>query len=886
MTRSLDAADGRWPELLAALCGLAPAVFDGRHQPCPNCGGDDRYRWDSSDGPGSWFCSHCGGRDGRGGGGTGIGLLMRLKGLTGKDGYRQAAELVERHLGLPSPAPAPRPRPAPAPVQAPEPEPEPRPPAGDAPPRLAVLPKPVDLPHPYRYSDTQRVTRVDRPGQKKLFQVNHYADGQWKPKMGPDPWPILGQDLIHAQRDWVVEIEGEKCVGILLAAGIAAYTQPGHAHKLDQIQDRYAAMKRAGVPGIILVSDNDTEGERRARISKKAAAKVGMPLVHVPAVAAWGDLPEGGSVDDVEAPPEVWIEQLETAIRAAWDDAQREPDQPQPPPPADLEAGPFRLLGYDSGDGFYYQPKLTGKVDRLTRSSHTGVNLVSLAPIGWWETHYPNNSRNGGVNWTAAASSLFDKQYRVGMFDVTRVRGRGAWLDRGRPVLHLGDRIFLDGTPYKITDRVDTGFIYQRAEHLEGPGNASPLTDEEGLRLLQIAAMFRWERPANGFLLAGWIALASICGILSWRPHAWLTASAGAGKSTVLNRYVLPLLGNLALAAAGGTSTEAGIRQTLDSDARPVVIEESESNSPADKARIQSILALARGASSDDQAETLKGSANHQATRFKVRSMFFLCSVATAIREYADSRRFAQLQLRPSGTEPPEAARAHWRELERQLDWIDDSTHARLLARTLSMLPTIRQTVTLFRDVAAEVFESQTLGDQYGTLMAGAWCLQSMRSPSREEARAWIASQEWETQKEATEAPDERRCLDAILQQQLRVEGAVSAHTRSVLELVHLTQAVTGPGDPLTPDNAAAALGRTGLKVAPAGTVIVPDAPDIGYLLVANGSRAIDRLLADTPWQASYRDQLLRLPGAVRVGPTRFVGVGVKRCTGVPLQLL
>jgi nucleoid-associated protein YgaU len=32
-------------------------------------------------------------------------------------------------------------------------------------------------------------------------------------------------------------------------------------------------------------------------------------------------------------------------------------------------------------------------------------------------------------------------------------------------------------------------------------------------------------------LLAGWIALAPICGAMRWRPHLWLTAAAGAGKA-------------------------------------------------------------------------------------------------------------------------------------------------------------------------------------------------------------------------------------------------------------------------------------------------------------------------------------------------------------------
>jgi hypothetical protein len=77
---SLAAADGQWPRLLIELAGLNPEQLQNRHQPCPACGGTDRYRWDRDDGPGGWFCNQCGGKDHTGGGGNGMDLLMRLTG--------------------------------------------------------------------------------------------------------------------------------------------------------------------------------------------------------------------------------------------------------------------------------------------------------------------------------------------------------------------------------------------------------------------------------------------------------------------------------------------------------------------------------------------------------------------------------------------------------------------------------------------------------------------------------------------------------------------------------------------------------------------------------------------------------------------------------------
>ena len=64
--------------------------------PCPACGGTDRYRWDEDAGAGGWFCNQCGGKDQRGGAGSGIDLLMRRQGWS----FVEAARQVEAFLGL------------------------------------------------------------------------------------------------------------------------------------------------------------------------------------------------------------------------------------------------------------------------------------------------------------------------------------------------------------------------------------------------------------------------------------------------------------------------------------------------------------------------------------------------------------------------------------------------------------------------------------------------------------------------------------------------------------------------------------------------------------------------------------------------------------------
>lgn len=94
----LSKASGNWPHLLVSIGGLKDYQLSGNHQPCPCCGGDDRYRWMRDDGPGGWYCTHCGGKNQQGGGGSGIDLLMRLRGWN----FREAIQRIESYYyGLP-----------------------------------------------------------------------------------------------------------------------------------------------------------------------------------------------------------------------------------------------------------------------------------------------------------------------------------------------------------------------------------------------------------------------------------------------------------------------------------------------------------------------------------------------------------------------------------------------------------------------------------------------------------------------------------------------------------------------------------------------------------------------------------------------------------------
>ena len=884
MPDALHSASGRWPELLTALAGLSAEQLSNRHQPCPACAVNgvalghgrnvDRYRWDRDDGPGGWFCNQCGGKDGRGGAGSGIDLLMRVRGWS----LPEACQAVERHLGLPAP-PSTSSKKRSKPHRIPD-----QPPTDAPPPRLGK----AVAQWCYRDSSGAQlfwIQRFDLPDRRKLFLHRVWLDGDWHYPSRRDPftseWPAPRPlyrlpDLAAKPDAPVLVVEGEKAAdaAALFLPDWVVLSWPNGSKAIAQIDWQPLSTR-----SVLLWPDADDPG-RQAMAS--LAARLLQLRCEVQVVQPPSNVATGWDLADALA--ESWTTKQVLAVIAKFakpiEAPPPDPDPPEASEPAAEAAdailitpqnSPYTLLGFDN-DCYFYQPHSTGQVIKVRRSAHTGTNLVAIAPMRYWEALFPGKA---GPNWTMAASTLFESQAAVGVYAPDRIRGRGAWWDQGRAVLHLGNRLIIDGLPQPVnTTLPGSDAIYQRLAALRGPVD-DPLPTELSSIVCELASRFHWEVPASGLLMAGWVTLAPICGALDWRPHAWLTGSSGSGKSELLRNFVQPLLGDMSLHVVGAT-TEAGIRQQLRADAIPVVFDESESNERNDQARIQSVLGLARVSSSESGAFTLKGSADGDAQRFLVRSMFLLSSIATSLKQGADLGRFAQLSLRSTKDMPQQQRAEHWDALLRDLhQHITPNTGRRLQARTISLIPTIRQSVQVFTRVAAAYFNSQRLGDQYGTLLAGAWSLGSTDVPTEDEAWALIRANDWQPYSSAAEIPDELRCIRRILQHQIRVEASSRVLTRSIGELVALALSHDTDAD-ITAKVARDHLGRHGIRA------------DADAIAVSNTADAIGRILQETAWANCWPAILSRLPGASRTSSAiRFAGTGATaRAVLVPVTAL
>lgn len=65
---------GNYTDAIQTICSLPDEVFNKKGQPCPMCGGKDRFRYTDRNGEGAYVCRHCGG-------GSGIDLIMNSTGM-------------------------------------------------------------------------------------------------------------------------------------------------------------------------------------------------------------------------------------------------------------------------------------------------------------------------------------------------------------------------------------------------------------------------------------------------------------------------------------------------------------------------------------------------------------------------------------------------------------------------------------------------------------------------------------------------------------------------------------------------------------------------------------------------------------------------------------
>lgn len=726
---------------------------------------------------------------------------------------------------------------------------------------------------------------------------------KWKVKSLPKPRPLYGLHRLAARPDApVVMFEGEKTAdaGAVLIERCVSTTWAGGS---DAVQ--YVDIEPLRGRSVALWPDNDKAGfKAMLAMAQRLNGVAGKVVIVRP--PEWAD--EGWDVAD-DAPDDwsasshlkhnsVAPDDFRASLLAANDNTgtgsaiEAEPLAPANVANDDFEneedttvrgSSPynyFTILGYNREEFFIFQHEKR-QLMVINSGAFSSNKFIELAPFEVWCIAFP---AKGGFDKSAAFNDLVRKAHSMPVFNPARIRGRGAWIDSNRHLFHFGNHMLIDGKKATI-GRFASRYIYQAEVPFEIDLSVPPLTADEGGKLLMLASKFRWTMPASAALLTGWTAIAPLCGAMRWRPHIWLTGGAGCGKTTVLKAFVHQLTGWCDVFAQGN-STEAGIRQTLGCDAVPVLFDESEQNNEREATRVQNILALIRQASTESEAKTLKGTATGNAMNFHIRSMFCLASIQVGIQQQADAERMTVLSLRtkPEKGSPEEAqSRKDWEDLKEDLYLLerDETLPARLFKRMVQRLPMLMQSIEVFVVAAARHFGNQREGDQYGTLLAGCWCLVSDELPTQEDAAAMIAEFDWNDYAIGAKVDDATRAFNALLEARIRTPHGSEY---SVFELCDRIASIQGvrrkngeeaPVCQLELKDAQATLQRYGMKVS-----------KNGKLMLSNSSDGLVRLMAGTPFQADFRGLVSRVQGVESRGEVVWINGSSCRCMAIPLTLI
>lgn len=517
---------------------------------------------------------------------------------------------------------------------------------------------------------------------------------------------------------------------------------------------------------------------------------------------------------------------------------------------------PFQVLGYIR-DKFYFIPERGGQVISMSTSSlNTLSGLMLLAEMTWWEMKFMTAGAKsfGKEHVSAAANWLVHLSYQRGIYDPHSIRGRGAWYDGENIVIHLGRKLVINGQSYGLGD-FNTENIYERDIPLTEL-HQSPLSNNEAVELLRLCQMCSWEQSLSGYIMAGWIALAPICGILEWRPSIWLTGPSGAGKGWILKNIVRKAVGKWGIAVEAKTSA-TGMKGVLKTDARPFVFDEADAVNSAAIDRLQDVLFFLRVAASSDGGVQAMG--NHGGMGGinvgRPTTCAAMASVNLMLKDIADESRMTVLRLVKNDD------RVRFREIKTAArNLLTPEYASRLFSRTVSLHKTIIQNAAVFADAATEKFGSSRLGDQLGTLLAGAFSLTSSRVLTFDEALKWLDGKNWGdlAGPVAHNDTNERRLLSYILQYRMSMSDGHKNISVSISELISIMQGEEGP---VKSELADAELRRWGIRV---------KADDSDVVYISNSHSQMSRLLRDTPWSTKWGSTLKGLPGAIPVQSMRF----------------
>lgn len=422
----------------------------------------------------------------------------------------------------------------------------------------------------------------------------------------------------------------------------------------------------------------------------------------------------------------------------------------------------FVALGHAANNSaYYFYKQATSSIIEIRYFSDN--DFLKLQPSTLWDLQFP--APKSGFNKKEATDYLIAMSEQAGIFDSTKQRGPGCWRDRQNFIYNSGRKLFNNFGDELGNYR--SSFVYTNAAFSMRDIPVSPLPDAESGYLVDACEAFRWKDEHAGKLLAGWLALSRVASLLPKRYHVWLTGPSDTGKTDVMEKLVRFTIGEDAHAYFKGSTTEAGVRQTVNNSTRPVVFDEFESDGQSSIERVTSIVELLRMAY--DGGKVTKGSNIGQAQDFIAAFPAIVSSIRMSLDNDADRSRFFQCELKPLLKDQSERAK-HYNFLLKKVERIHaiDDFSERLFWRSFRNIETIIWNYNKLRLAFSSRCQKSRTVAMYAILSAGHYSLISTtRIPDE-------AIEDYASGLDFGEEPvtDEELCLQHVMSLKIQIIDA------------------------------------------------------------------------------------------------------------------
>lgn len=730
--------------------------------------------------------------------------------------------------------------------------------------------------------------------QKSVLPFYFGVDGLWHSgNPYPARRPLFNLDQLCADKDKpVLVVEGEKCASVRVP-GFITTTWASGALSVNKTDWSPLAGRK-----VLVWPDADEPGRKAARSIKA--------LVPAAEILDVQGRPEGWDIADAVAEGVDAGAFVASCPRMADATAAAPAPHPAATPAAkaDCAAGGGTPGGDDAGcaiDGYerYFVPLgyddinyyflLADGVQSVfcIPKGHFSASLVqTLAPLSFWAACGMTSDR-GCLRTAQAQDWLQQISNKAGRYDSSILRGAGVWcterdgkkdfvINTGRGIAGR-DGVFRDFRDVKPDARDGELYLSSdvRFEQMERDG----ATAAEGRQLQELFDAQGWQRSSDSIAALGWSLISPFGSVLDWRPHIWVSGRRGSGKSWVLANLIEPLCGDFAYVGSG-KNTEAGIRRTLRTDARPVILDEMESMDKRGGQRVSDILTLARNSSCNASGNISIANTSGGVLNYRIRSCFCFASVGIPDQNAAVESRIIATELKKAS---PEEMRRKRDATQRLIGVLADDA-GKFRRRIFHHLPQILEDIAYLRRSLQTAFCDSRLADQWAPLLASVWWLCNDESVSTEAGEEWldrVVGGIVDGSGDSNTEEDEDRIMNHVLS--MVVEND-QHQQRSVAEAINIVSGNTDAYDPgerglfdedsrnrleelriRDERDCAAVLGRIGIRVdSVAGTVSIACSSDF-----------IRSRLKDTPYESNYDVILKRQDDCRDTGkavPIRFGG--------------